>query len=1155
MTGLSRSPLLCSCLTILLLVASPSFSQNAPSGDKGSAKPPTEQAGAESAPAPTPAPTPAHVIHIVPFGPPATRPKASSKVGGRSSNNGKVQYWGGPVISQVQPVVVMWGSFVDSGSTGIIQQFYTDITTSDYFDLLAEYSTAGLTGFGGTGGSNQTIDNEVFSAPKFTISPSVCPGNSAATACSIDDGQIQSELLAQINAGHLPQPIQDTQGNFNTIYMIYFPPGVSITEGNASSCVNQGFCAYHSNVGISSLDVPYGVFPDFSRGGCSPTFGGCGPGTAAETLTAVSSHELAEAVTDPDVGTAPSFAPPLGWVDGNPADANTTFGEEIGDLCLAEDALITVNGNTYSVQQLWSNMANNCVLTPGHFQITPATTSVPPGVPFQVKVTAQSSFDVGIFGYNDTVHLSSSDGTATIPADYTYVPSTDTNGSHTFTFTMNTIGSQTIGAADTLIKRMTGSGTIDVEHNPDLSVTMTHTDPFLQGDPADTYTITVTNVGDVQTTATQVTASVGPFGALPFGLSATGISGTGWSCTITNLTCTRSDTVGAHMSFPPITLTVSVATNTPTPVTTAVQVSGGGELNTSNDLATDVTNVTQFPDLTVFASTSGAFSQGQIGATYTIQVNNTGTIGTTAPVSVTDMLPASGLTPTSMSGTGWNCTLASLTCTRSDSLPAFKSYPIITLAVTVASTLPTGTVTSIVTVSGGGERVTSNDTDTLVTQVIPPTPDLVIASTHAGNFTQGQVGATYTVTVSNIGPAPTSGTVTAIDEVPSEYTTTSIAGTGWSCTLSTLTCTRSDALVGFTSGSAPPSYPPITVTMNISPSAGPSNTNLVVTSGGGEFNTGNDSMFDPTTVIQLPNLVVGQNVSGILAQGLTGINFALTVSNINAFASTIGTVTATEQLSSGLTATAINGSGWNCTLSTLTCTRSDSIGPKGSYPVITVTVNVASNSPSSVTTTATVSGGGEIITSDDSTVLITSVSPPMTLNTFNASQTIKAGAAAIFSITLAAPVPGAITLSCGSGVPPGTTCIVFPSSLTAPANATILVTLSTTAGGSVAFDSNMRGGRKSGEAATFLYTALMACLGFVLILPSRNRQAGKKRRWAMLVGLFALVTVLLTPGCGGGGGGGGTITATPAGTYNITVTANEPTANSQATIQLTLVVQ
>jgi hypothetical protein len=114
------------------------------------------------------------------------------------------------------------------------------------------------------------------------------------------------------------------------------------------------------------------------------------------------------------------------------------------------------------------------------------------------------------------------------------------------------------------------------------------------------------------------------------------------------------------------------------------------------------------PDLTVVKSHTGNFTQGDTGKTYSIAVTNSGSAATNGTVGITDTLPG-GLTATGIGGTGWNCTLNTLVCTRSDALAGGSSYPAITLTVNVASNAPTG-VTNIVTVSGGGETNTANNT-------------------------------------------------------------------------------------------------------------------------------------------------------------------------------------------------------------------------------------------------------------------------------------------------------------------------------------------------------------------------------------------------------------------------------------------------------------
>ena len=114
-----------------------------------------------------------------------------------------------------------------------------------------------------------------------------------------------------------------------------------------------------------------------------------------------------------------------------------------------------------------------------------------------------------------------------------------------------------------------------------------------------------------------------------------------------------------------------------------------------------------------------------------------------------------------------------------------------------------------------------------MTARLPQSPELSIAKTHGGNFTQGQAGATYTVTVSNgVSAGDTSGTVTVTETVPSGLTLASMSGPGWSC--ATLhTCTRGDALTG---GS---SYPAIIVTVSVDQNAKSTLSNQVAVSGGG----------------------------------------------------------------------------------------------------------------------------------------------------------------------------------------------------------------------------------------------------------------------------------------------------------------------------------
>src|SRR5439155_1684623 len=127
---------------------------------------------------------------------------------------------------------------------------------------------------------------------------------------------------------------------------------------------------------------------------------------------------------------------------------------------------------------------------------------------------------------------------------------------------------------------------------------------------------------------------------------------------------------------------------------------------------------------------------------------------------------------------------------------------VITLTVNVVGNAPPS-VTNVAVVSGGGDVSPGNNTANDPTAITQTPPDLTIAKTHVGNFTQGQIGASYTLAVSNVGAGSTSGTVTVTDTLPLGLTATGLVGSGWTCALATLTCTRSDALA------AGASYPSI----------------------------------------------------------------------------------------------------------------------------------------------------------------------------------------------------------------------------------------------------------------------------------------------------------------------------------------------------------
>jgi uncharacterized repeat protein (TIGR01451 family) len=145
--------------------------------------------------------------------------------------------------------------------------------------------------------------------------------------------------------------------------------------------------------------------------------------------------------------------------------------------------------------------------------------------------------------------------------------------------------------------------------------------------------------------------------------------------------------------------------------------------------------------------------------------------------------------------------------------------------VNVAGDAPSA-VTNTAAVSSDGAVNSVNSTSNDVTGILGSTPSLSVTKSHSGNFSFGQLNATYTVTVSNsAATAPTSGTITVTETLPTGLTPVSMAGTNWFC--SSIVCTRSDPL------GTGASYEPITVTVNVDSGAPPSVTNNVSVSVGG----------------------------------------------------------------------------------------------------------------------------------------------------------------------------------------------------------------------------------------------------------------------------------------------------------------------------------
>jgi hypothetical protein len=82
-------------------------------------------------------------------------------------------------------------------------------------------------------------------------------------------------------------------------------------------------------------------------------------------------------------------------------------------------------------------------------------TSATHGVAYTFTVTVLDAYGNIATGYRGTVHLGSSDVQAALPADYTFTAAD--KGKHSFSATLNTLGTQSLTATDTVTATLTGS--------------------------------------------------------------------------------------------------------------------------------------------------------------------------------------------------------------------------------------------------------------------------------------------------------------------------------------------------------------------------------------------------------------------------------------------------------------------------------------------------------------------------------------------------------------------------------------------------------------------------------------------------------------------------------------------------------------------------
>lgn len=364
------------------------------------------------------------------------------------------------------------------------------------------------------------------------------------------------------------------------------------------------------------------------------------------------------------LATASDFTATISWGDGTttPGTVSASGGgfQVAGTHTYVLAGVQTVTTTIHDVGGSTATATGTATISAGpatHFAVS-APASVTAGVAFSFTVTALDAFNNTATGYSGTVHFTSSDAQAVLPAD-----STLTSGIGTLSATLKTTGNQTITATDTVTASITG---------------------------------------------TSNTISVGSAAATHFAVSspATAMAGTAFAFTVTALDAFNNTAAGyagtAHFTSSDaqaVLPTNSTLTNGVGTFQATLKTGGTQTITSTDSVSPSITGtsnsivVTPVADVSIAKAASAPLPYGAQNITYTLVVGNAGPSAATG-VTVTDVLPA-GSTFVSASPTGLCSGTSTITC----SIASLASGATSTITLVVAAPSGGGTVSNTATVS------------------------------------------------------------------------------------------------------------------------------------------------------------------------------------------------------------------------------------------------------------------------------------------------------------------------------------------------------------------------------------------------------------------------------------------------------------------------
>ena len=828
-----------------------------------------------------------------------------------------------------------------------------------------------------TGTANGTIITDTVSTASATSDPT--SSNNSATANTLVGGTGPNLSVTDVAS---PVPVQS--GSNITYTQI-------VTNTGLTPILNATFAETASaNQTFVSVTAPAGwTCTGFPTSNCTATTVAAG---ASATFTVV--YKVNTGLAN---GTATSDSVTMN-ASNQAYGSNTASAPDIvealtqADLVLATGAAppTVLAGNNITYTQTITNDGPSAATTVAFTEATPTNTTFQSVIaPAGWTCTTPAVGATGTVTCNDASLASASAANITVVVN---VPSTVTASTITAASSVTATNSPTSNT----------SVVTNVSDQCDLTVTNSGTPSPVTAGSTITYTQTIYNHGPSNCSAATLTEPT-PANTTFVSVAAVTTGGGTWTCpNAAPISCSNpsvppgsTGTITAVYTVAAGTAAGTIISDTDTGATTT------RDTNTTDNSATVNIAVTSGTQADLSVTNSGSPSPVTAGGTitYTQSVTNNGPATANAPI-FTETLPAN-TTAVSLTGpAGWNCVLASLTCTDTTTMGATTTASF-TFVVTVSTTVAGGTSIAQ-TASVSSTTGDPNSGNNSVTVNVPVADSAALSITNTPSPVPVQAGNTITFTqvVTNSGPSSAT-TAKLVDTLPANTTATSLTGPGgWTCTLGTLTCTDPSLAPGT----------PATITFVVTVTAGTAagtaiNQTATVSSAVPDPNSANNTAVaaDIVATATQADLVTTNVASPTTVSPGSNVTYTQTVTNNGPVAATAPSFTEATPPNTTFSSIVIPV-GWTCpTLptvggtGTITCNDGTSlaVGTANTVP-FTVVLQVSSVAPSGTNIT------------DTATATATNGVPSMTTNTASSTVVVASATSADVAIVKTA-TPNPVT--------------------------------------------------------------------------------------------------------------------------------------------------